>query len=137
MTNLFEEYDSTSKKQKTPDKTLPSFVMCGSSRKEQTDQALYVRLWAACMRVGGEWLTEAKWRAMRLLPDGDEFNPTPKRRYAARQERLKKLRYYGKLLEERAKAADVEEGRRMEKDQELQAELGFDLLTGYEAADDG
>ena len=99
---------------------------------------MYARLWDACEGVGGEWLTEEKWLAMKLLPQSDELDPkNGKRRKAARQERLKKLRYYGQLLEERAKAADVEEGRRMEKDQELQAELGFDLLTGYEAADDG
>ena len=43
---------------------LPHFVEPGRTAEEKKDEVRYARLWADCVEVGGEWLTEERWRTM-------------------------------------------------------------------------
>ena len=42
---------------------LPPLLVSASIAEEKKYQVRYERLWADCVEVGGEWLTEYKWRA--------------------------------------------------------------------------
>ena len=42
---------------------LPPFLVSASIAEEKKYQVRYERLWADCVEVGGEWLTEERWRA--------------------------------------------------------------------------
>ena len=42
---------------------LPPFLVSASIAEEKKYQVRYARLWADCVEVGGEWLTEERWRA--------------------------------------------------------------------------
>ena len=42
---------------------LPPLVEPGRTAEEKKDEVRYARLWADCVEVGGEWLTEERWRA--------------------------------------------------------------------------
>ena len=70
---------------------LPPFVEPGRTAEEKKDEVRYARLWADCVEVGGEWLTEERWRAEGLLPDGDELHAAQTRRSKARNKRLTQL----------------------------------------------
>ena len=82
---------------------LPPFVEPGRTAEEKKDEVRYARLWADCVEVGGEWLTEEKWRgaarAEGLLPSSDEFHLTRDRRNKARRNRLTQLNRKALALE--------------------------------------
>ena len=78
---------------------LPPFVEPGRSAEEKKDEVRYARLWADCVEVGGEWLTEERWRAEGLLPDGDELHAAQTRRSKARNKRLTQLNRKALALE--------------------------------------
>ena len=67
---------------------LPPLLVSASIAEEKKYQVRYERLWADCVEVGGEWLTEERWRAEGLLPDGDELHAAQTRRSKARNKRL-------------------------------------------------
>ena len=46
---------------------LPPLLVSASIAEEKKYQVRYERLWADCVEVGGEWLTEERWRAEGLL----------------------------------------------------------------------
>ena len=70
---------------------LPPFLVSASIAEEKKYQVRYERLWADCVEVGGEWLTEERWRTEGLLPDGDELHAAQTRRSKARNKRLTQL----------------------------------------------
>ena len=43
---------------------LPPLLVSASIAEEKKYQVRYERLWADCVEVGGEWLTEERWRTM-------------------------------------------------------------------------
>ena len=64
---------------------LPPLLVSASIAEEKKYQVRYERLWADCVEVGGEWLTEERWRAEGLLPQGNELHAAQARiRCAAR-----------------------------------------------------
>ena len=70
---------------------LPPLLVAASIAEEKKYQVRYERLWADCVEVGGEWLTEERWRTEGLLPDGDELHAAQTRRSKARNKRLTQL----------------------------------------------
>ena len=78
---------------------LPPLLVSASIAEEKKYQVRYERLWTDCVEVGGEWLTEYKWRAEGLLPSSDEFHLTRDRRNKARRNRLTQLNRKALALE--------------------------------------
>ena len=78
---------------------LPPFVEPARTAEEEKDEVRYARLWADCVEVGGEWLTEERWRAEGLLPQGNELHAAHTVRSKARNKRLRQLNRKALALE--------------------------------------